>query len=143
MENLNQIEPQALKSFIKPILAELVQEFFPQIIENKISEKISETLAEFVKQNEQKAKEISLIERILRVEEELKALREVEQTRFETLYKEMNVKFEALYKETNARFEILVKGLEALEKKFNFLQWLIAIGFSFIACLITIVNFIK
>jgi len=42
---------------------------------------------EFVRQNEQKAIELSLLERIIRVEEEFKALKEIELTRFDALEK--------------------------------------------------------
>ncbi len=54
-------------------------------------------------------KELSLIERVVRVEE-LKALREVVEKRFEV----MDERFEALQREMDKRFE-------ALEKRFQFL----------------------
>ncbi|WP_153303649.1 hypothetical protein [Caldimicrobium thiodismutans] len=41
-------------------------------------------------------KELSLIERVVRVEEELKALREFVERRFEALQREMDRRFEAL-----------------------------------------------
>ena len=68
-----------------------------------------------------------LIERVVRVEEELKALREIEsarfeamERRFEALQREMNARFEALQKEMNARFESIDKRFEATEKRLIF-----------------------
>jgi len=73
-------------------------------------------------------------------------LREMDK-RFEAQQKEMNARFEAQQKEMNARFEALLREMsarfEALEKRLNFMQWLIAIGFSFLTVLITLINFLK
>ena len=94
--------------------------------------------------NEQRAKELSLMERVIKVEEELKSLREIEsarfeamEKRFETLQREMNARFEAMEKRFEAmdkRFESLQREMnarfEAIEKKFTFLQWFVGIGFS-------------
>ncbi len=92
---------------------------------------VAEVLAQFVAENELKAKEISLIERLVRVEEELKALREIQMTQFEAIEK----RFEAMEKANQQRFE-------ALEKRLSFLQWFIGIGFIFLAFLITLFNFL-
>jgi len=91
-------------------------------------------IEEFVRQNEQKAKEFSLLERIIRVEEELKALKEIELTKFEALQREMNARFEALQREMDARFQ-------AIEKRLNFMQWFIGIGFTIISILIALFKF--
>ena len=103
---------------------------------------VKELIAEFVRENELKAKELSLIERIVRVEEELKALHKVlmvmeeaNQKRFEALHREMDKRFEALQRELDTRFE-------ALEKRLNFTQWMIGIGFSLMGLLITAANFL-
>ncbi len=70
-------------------------------------------------------KELSLIERVVRVEEELKALREFVEKRFEVmderfafLAREMDKRFEALQREMDRRFE-------ALERRFQFFQWVV------------------
>jgi len=57
-----------------------------------------------------------LIERVIRVEEELKALREIESAGFEA----MERRFEALQKEMNALFESIDKRFEATEKRLIF-----------------------
>jgi hypothetical protein len=51
-------------------------------------------------------------------------------------FEAINARFEGLIKEMNARFD-------ALEKRLNFLQWLIAIGFSFLIGLMTFFNFFR
>lgn len=144
----------------------------PEVIE-KISRQELETLVKeiienFVRQNEQRAKELSLIERIIRVEEELKALREIENARFEAAEKrfeaiqnEMRVyheaterRFEAIQNEmrvyhetTERRFEALQNEMrvyhETIEKRFQFLQWFIGTGFTFISILIAIFGLIR
>jgi len=123
-----------------------------------------EFLEEYYKQREKELYEVSLIERIIRVEEELKNLRkEMEYLRkemdyrFEALLREMNARFEAITKEMNARFEAITREMntrfetqkresdarfEALEKRFNFLQWTMMLGFTFLSILITIFSFL-
>ena len=101
----------------------------PEVLENYlkgyISSFIREELERFVLTNEQRAKELSLMERVIKVEEELKALREIEsarfeamEKRFETLQREMNARFEAMEK----RFETMEKRFEAIDKRFEALQ---------------------
>lgn len=117
-------------------------EVWEDFLKDYVSRFIREELERFVLSNEQKAKELSLIERVIRVEEELKALREIEsarfeamERRFEALQREMNARFEALQKEMNARFESIDKRFEATEKRLTFLQWFLGIGFSAVLCL--------
>ena len=120
----------------------------PEVLENYlkgyISSFIREELERFVLTNEQRAKELSLMERVIKIEEELKALREIESARFEAMEKrfeamdkrfealqrEMDKRFESLQREMNARFEAIDKRFEAMDKRFTFLQWFVGIGFS-------------
>jgi hypothetical protein len=48
----------------------------------------------------------------------------------------MNTRFEAMQREMNTRFE-------AVEKRFSALQWMIGIGFTLLAIIMTLSNFIK
>ena len=105
----------------------------PEVLENYlkgyISSFIREELERFVLTNEQRAKELSLMERVIKVEEELKSLREIESARFEAMEKRfeaMEKRFEAMEK----RFEAIDKRFEAMDKRFTFLQWFVGIGFS-------------
>jgi len=104
----------------------LSREEIEQLVANIVHSKIHAAIEEFIKRNDQRAKELSLIERIVRVEEELRALREIEiarfeaaEKRFESLQREMNVKFESLQREMNARFETMNNRFEALQKEMN------------------------
>lgn len=136
----------------------------PEVIE-KISKQeleaiVKEIIEDFVRQNEQRAKELSIIERVIRVEEELKALREIENARFEAMekrfealqremkayYEATDKRFEAMEKRFEAmdkRFEAMDKRFEAIEKRFQFLQWFMGAGFTFISILIAIFGLIR
>jgi len=147
--------------------AALSREEIEQLVANIVHSKIYAAIEEFIKRNDQRAKELSLIERIVRVEEELRALREIEiarfeaaekrfeslqremnakfeslqremNARFEALQKEMNTRFEALQKEMNARFEAVDKRFEAMEKRLTFIQWFIGIGFSLLTLIVAL-----
>ncbi len=121
---------------------------------------VKEIIEDFVRQNEQRAKELSIIERVIRVEEELKALREIENARFEAMekrfealqremkayYEATDKRFEAMEKRFEAmdkRFEAMDKRFEAMEKRFQFLQWFMGAGFTFISILIAIFGLIR
>ena len=58
------------------------------------------------------------MERVVRVEEELKALREVQMAHFQVT----DNRFEALQRKITARFE-------AIDKRFTTLQWTMGLGF--------------
>jgi septal ring factor EnvC (AmiA/AmiB activator) len=119
------------------------QQITPEYIKQLVYSILPEVLAQY---KEEKGKDISLnplLERLIRLEEELKALRIEMNIRFEAQRKESDARFEAI----NARFEGLIKEMnsrfESLEKRLNFLQWLIAIGFSFLIGLMTFFNFFR
>ncbi len=110
-----------------------VKDWITQSVEHLFREKakevLSETLAAFVRDNEQRARELSLMERVVRVEEELRALREIQnahfqasEKRFEALQREMNARFEALQREMMARFEAVDKRFEAMDKRFEAME---------------------
>ncbi len=128
---------------------------------------VRETLEEFVRANEARAREISLLERIVRVEEGLKALIEIQQAhfqtsekrfaalqremdarfeamdkRFEALMREMNARFEALQREMDKRFEAVDKRFEAVEKRLSFMQWALGVGFTLTNVLIVLSTFL-
>lgn len=88
--------------------------------------RLQQSIEEYVARNEMNLKEFSLLERIVRVEEELKSLREISEAKFEALQREMKVffeasekRFEALQREMNARFEAVDKRFEAVDKRFE------------------------
>ncbi|MFN3396702.1 MAG: hypothetical protein ACK4Z9_07935 [Thermodesulfovibrionales bacterium] len=115
-------------------LENLPKEELEKIVRTILETYFKGAIEEFVRKNEERAKELSLIERIIRVEEELKSLREIESARFEATEK----RFEALQREMNARFEAMDKRFEAIEKRFSFMQWFMGIGFTIISILIAL-----
>ena len=118
-----------------------MEQYFSKMMEIRLKQ----ALEEFIARNDVRIKELSLIERIVRVEEELKALREIFETkfdasekRFELLQRTMNERFEAvdkrfesLQREMNGRFESLQREMnarfEAMDKRFSTIQWMIGI----------------
>ncbi len=91
-----------------------------QYVSQAIESRLQKAMEDFVERNELRLKELSVIERVIRVEEELKALREMSTEKFASLQREMDSKFEALLREMNARFE-------AMDKRFSVVQWMIGI----------------
>ncbi|WP_297056220.1 hypothetical protein [Thermosulfurimonas sp.] len=129
-----QVENQNLETLIE------------RILETKAASLISKAVEDYIRRNEERAREFSLLERIVRVEEELKALREIQLS----LLREMNARFEAMDKRFEAmekanqqRFEAMEKRFEALDKRLSFLQWFMGVGFGFLAFLITLINFLR
>jgi len=133
------------------ILQNIPQEELDRIANYILETRLAPAIEEFVRKNELRAKEVSLMERVIRVEEELKALREIESARFEAIDKRFEVidkrfeaidkRFEALQREMSARFEAQDKRFEAIDRRFSFLQWFIGLGFSVLAILLTLFRF--
>uniref|UniRef100_A0A832A6F3 DUF1640 domain-containing protein n=1 Tax=Desulfacinum infernum TaxID=35837 RepID=A0A832A6F3_9BACT len=125
-----------------------------QILQGEARRLIAEQLEGFVRENERRARELTLMERVVRVEEELKALREAQmahfhaaEKRFEALQREMIARFEAMDKRFEAsekRFESLQREMdvrfEAMDKRFRMLQWFMSLGFSAVLALMTILK---
>lgn len=89
-----------------------------QVVAKAVESRLQQALEEYVERNELRFKELSLIERTVRVEEELRSLREMSEVRFEAIDK----RFEALQREMNSRFEAADKRFEAVDKRFESLQ---------------------
>jgi hypothetical protein len=115
-----------------------VEEYVAKVMEVRVQEAI-ET---FVQNNEIKLKELSLVERVVRVEEELKYLRQMLELKFDAVdkrFETVDKRFESLQREMDARFE-------AMDKRFTVIQWMIGIlvGIpAFIIALTNIIQFIK
>ncbi|MFW5801600.1 MAG: hypothetical protein ACOCVC_06180 [Spirochaeta sp.] len=100
-----------------------------------------------------------LIERIVRVEEGLKALHvqmelrfdqadkfsELMEQRFEQIAKEIE-QIDKRFEQVDKRFEDLIhymdKRFEAFDRRFVMLQWVIGLGFTAIAGLMTLFNYL-
>ncbi len=130
-----------------------IEKYVAKVVESQLQQAIEE----FGRRNEIRLKELSLIERVVKVEEELKSLRETLEVkfdafdkRFEALQREMNARFEgvdkrfeALQREMNARFEAVDKRFEAMDKRFSVIQWMIGIFVGVPALLIAIIEVLK
>ena len=90
-------------------------------VEELIREKFESLLLEHIRQNELRLRELSLIERVVRVEEELKYLREE--------IKELRVDMDKLR--------------EDMDKRFNFMLRHMAFGFTLLSLLITFFGIFK
>ncbi len=112
------------------LLEEKIAAVVHRILERETDGLIADKIAAFVAENERRARELSLMERIVRVEEELKSLREMDAVRFEAMEK----RFESLQREMNARFE-------AMDKRFTMLQWTMGLGFSLMVAFMTALKF--
>jgi hypothetical protein len=148
------------------------QQITPEYIKQLVYTFLPEVLAQYKEERDKDIYFNPLLERLIRLEDELKALRIEMNIRFETVIKEMNIRFEAIIKEMNirfeaqrqesdarfeaintrfeainTRFEALIKEMntrfEALDKRLNFLQWLIGIGITLLGGLITLLNFFR
>jgi exonuclease VII large subunit len=139
-----------------------------QLVIKVVESRLQQAIEEYVEQNELRVKELSLIERTVRVEEELRSLREMSESKFEALQREMNARFdasekrfEALQREMNARFEAVDKRFEtvdmrfeslqremnarfeAMDKRFSTIQWMIGILVGIPAIAMTIIQLVK
>ena len=135
-----------VKDKIKSILAE-----HPVNDNQKLDKWLEEVFVHFyqeIKEEQeekldQKADKIDIKLLIERSDEKFLALQKEMNVRFESLQKEMNTRFEAM----NVRFEAMQKEMnarfEAVEKRFTAVQWMIGIGFTLLAIMMTLSNFIK
>jgi flagellar capping protein FliD len=123
-------------------------------------------------------REIELTERIVRVEEEVKSLREVMEGRFEAMeshfesrFEAMESRFESRYEAVDSRFDALESHVESrfeaidarfeavdtrfdsmesrfetrfeeIDKRFTHMQWTIGLGFTLLAMLMGVFNFL-
>jgi hypothetical protein len=126
-----------------------IEEFVTKVMEVRLQQAV-ET---FVQNNEIKLKELSLVERVVRVEEELKYLRQMFEVKFDAVEKHFEIinkhfeiinkrfetvdkRFESLQREMNARFE-------AMDKRFSVVQWMIGIFVGIPAIIIALTNVIQ
>ncbi len=101
-------------------LKDWITQSVEHVFREKVDEILAQRLAAFVKENEQRARELSLMERVVRVEEELRTLKEIQIAHFnasEKRFEAMDKRFEALLREMTARFEAMDKRFEALQRE--------------------------
>ena len=102
-----------------------------------VKDLVFETITQLTNGEGIKVSDYSLAMRMVRVEEELKSLREIQTA----MLREMTARFEAMDKRFEALQREMDKRFEAVDKRFNSLQWMMGIGFTaVIALLITILR---
>jgi len=144
-----------------------MEQYFSKMLESRLQK----AMEEFVERNELRLKELSLIERIVRVEEELKAMREMFEVKFDAIdkrfeavdkrfeavdkrfeavdkrFESVDKRFESLQREMNARFESLQREMnarfEAMDKRFSVIQWMIGIIVGIPAIIIAITQIVN
>jgi len=126
-------------------------EEYREIAQEVLREMLPKELEQFVKKQEERAGQASLMERMVRVEEALLAQGKV----LESLQREMDKRFEAMDKRFEAmdkrfeamdkRFEALQRELdkrfEAMDKRFNTVLWTIGLGFSLVMGVMALLRF--
>ncbi|MFQ6043695.1 MAG: hypothetical protein ACE5PV_22810 [Candidatus Poribacteria bacterium] len=142
-----------------------------EIVEKILEEKLGDYFSRYLAGQEREYERIGVIERLIRLEEELKAQREVMVARFEAVdkrfesvnqhfeamdkrFESVNQRFEAMDKRfedlihyTSQRFEDLIRYMdhrfEEVGRRFTLLTWLISSLFGALALLITVFKFVK
>ena len=128
-----------------------------EIVEGILEEKLGDYISRYLAGREREYEFIGSTERLIRLEEELKAQREMMATRFEGMDKRfeelihyMDKRFEAVDKRFEAvdkRFEAVDKRFEDLihymDRRFSLLTWLISGLFGALAVLITVFKFLR
>jgi len=139
-----------------------------EIVEKILEEKLGDYFSRYLAGREREYERIGVIERLIRLEEELKAQREVMVARFEAMdrrfeavdrrFETVNNRFEDLIHYMDKRFEDLIHCMdnrfedlihymdnrfEDINRRFTLLTWLISSLFGALALLITVFKFVK
>jgi len=86
-----------------------------------------------------------LLERLIRLEEELKAQRELMEARFAAMdkrFESMDKRFESMDKRFEDLIHYIDKRFDSMDKRFSSMQWMIGLGFTLIAALMAVFNFL-
>ena len=111
---LREEDVQRIGDYIKPWIRELVDAAVPQPVLAGI--------------------DAQLLERMVRVEEELKAQRELMDQRFTAVDK----RFEDLMAHSDRRFEAVDRRFDDMHESFKRTQWLIGLGFVLVTAVVTV-----
>jgi len=111
---LREEDVQRIGDYIKPWIRELVDAVVPQPVLAGI--------------------DAQLLERMVRVEEELKSQRELMDQRFAAVDK----RFEDLMAHSDKRFEAVDKRFDDMHESFKRTQWLIGLGFVLVTAAVTV-----
>ena len=114
------------------------RESITKIVEGLLDEKLGDYVSNYRAGREREYERIGIMERLIRLEEELKAQRELMEVRFEA----MDKRFEDLIHQMDQRFGAVDKRFEEVNRRFTMLTWLISSLFGALALLITVFKFV-
>ena len=109
-----------------------------QQIEDHIKSNISSWIGDTSLTKSSYFNEMELLERIVRVEEELKNQRELMQTGFQ----QSDKRFEDMQKHIDRRFEQVDKRFEDVNSKFTMMFVFMTLGFTILAVMMTVFKFL-
>ena len=119
-------------------------EAYREIAQEVLREMLPKELEQFVKKQEERAGQASLMERMVRVEEALlsqgKVLESL-QREMDKRFEAMDKRFEALQRDLDKRFESMDKRFKAMDKRFNTVLWTIGLGFSLVMGVMALLRF--
>ena len=87
--------------------------------------------------------DIQLIERMTRIEKELRSQREILLKQNETMqfgFTQMDKRFESMQKQMDERFAAVDKRFDDVNKRFSMMMWMMTAGFTIIATVITLLS---
>ena len=123
-----------------------------ELVEEVLEEKIGDYFSRYLAGREREYEHIGMLERLIRLEEELKAQRELMKARFEAIdrrFEAIDRRFEAIdrrFEAIDRRFEDLIhymdRRFEDINRRFSLLTWLISGLFGALALLITVFKFV-
>lgn len=133
--NLREEDVQRIGEYVKPWLREVVEQVVPRSALTAIDQQ--------------------LLERMVRVEEELKSQRELMEVKFDAVdrrfqavdarFEAMDKRFEELIHHMDKRFESTDRRFEAMDKRFDDMhesfkrtQWLMGLGFVLVTVVVTV-----
>ncbi len=116
-----------------------------EIVRKILDEELDLRIARMTAGQEDEFNRLAVLQRLIRLEEELKAQRELMEKRFEAIdkrFETVDKRFEDLYRYLNARFEAVDRRFEAVDRRFTQLTWLISTMFVVLGTLITVFRFL-
>ena len=121
------------------------QQEIREIIKKILDEELDLRIARITAGQEDEFNRLAVLQRLVHLEEELKAQRRLMEKQFEAIEKRFETvdkRFEDLYRYLNARFEAVDRRFEAVDRRFTQLTWLISTVFVVLGTLITIFRFL-
>lgn len=132
MENLipkEQIEQYVMQIVQAQWQQKVVKEQLEPLMLTLMQGRFSEMMEEYVKAGELRAKEMAIMERVVRIEDELKSMRQMSEQNFDLMkqrFQESDKRFEAtekrlelLQQEMSTRFEVVEKRFDVMDQRFD------------------------